>query len=123
MNWLDTETKGILQKEIEPKLAPPKAAEFGLVLLQKGADYQRLIRAICRTNECSEVEAVTLARSPVPVNVNPGLTQAEAIFGQFELICCDSISAFIRSEVLLEQNSTATSSPFFKGCRRVLSFD
>jgi hypothetical protein len=104
MNWLDTETKGILQKEIEPKLAPPKAAEFGLVLLQKGADYQRLIRAICRTNECSEVEAVTLARSPVPVTVNPGLTQAEAIFGQFELICCDSISAFIRSEVLLGQD-------------------
>jgi hypothetical protein len=104
MNWLDTETKEILQKEHDPKLAPPKAAEFGLVLIQKGTDHQRLVRAICRINECSESEAIELARLPAPATVNPGLTQEEALFGQFELVCCDAIAAFIRSEVLLEQD-------------------
>ncbi len=104
MNWLDTETKEILQKEHEPKLAPPKAAEFALVLIRKGTDQQRLVRAIRRINECSESEAIELARLPAPATVNPGLTQEEALFGQFELVCCDAIAAFIRSEVPLEQN-------------------
>jgi len=104
MNWLDTETKEILQKEHDPKLAPPKAAEFALVLIRKGTDHQRLVRAVCRINECSESEAIKLARLPAPVTINPGLTQEEALFGQFELICCDAIAAFIRSEVLVEQD-------------------
>jgi hypothetical protein len=101
MNWLDTETKAILQKEEEPKFAPPKAGEFGLVLLRKGNDRERLVRAICRINNCAESAAGVLARSPEPVTINPGLTEAEALFGQFELICCDSVAVFVRSEVLL----------------------
>lgn len=100
MNWLDTETKSILWKEPEPKLAPPKAGEFALVLLKEGKDFKRLVRAIQRTNKCSEREATDLACSRLPYVVNHGLTEAEALYGQFELICCDSISAFIRSEIL-----------------------
>jgi len=103
MNWLDTETKSILQKEHEWKLAPPRAAGFALVLIRKGTDNQRLVRAISRINECRESEAIELARLPAPVTINPGLKEEEALFGQFELICCDAISAFIRSEVVLEQ--------------------
>jgi len=104
MNWLDTETKAILLREHEPKLAPPKAAEFGLVLIRKGSDEQRLLQAICRINNCLETEGVALARQPAPVIINLGLTEAEALSGQFELICCDSVSAFVRSEVLLERD-------------------
>ena len=103
MNWIDTETKAILQKEHEPKLTPSKAAEFALVLLRKGPDDQRLIHTICGINNCREAEAVELATSPVPITINPGLTEAEALYGQFELICCDAIAIFVRSEVLLEQ--------------------
>jgi hypothetical protein len=103
MNWLDTETKAILQKEDEPKLAPPKVAEFGLVMLRKGDDERRLVRAICRINDCAEYESLALARRPTPATVNPGLTEAEALWGQFELICCNTIAAFVRSEVLLDQ--------------------
>lgn len=126
MNWLDTQTKEILQKAHEPKLAPPKAAEFALVLLRKGADHPRLVRAICRINECREAGAIELARLPEPVTVNSGLTQEEALFGQFELICCDAIAVFIRSEVLLEQHQegylrslyqTVLQSPEFKPTR------
>jgi hypothetical protein len=114
MNWLDTKTKEILQKEQDPKLAPPKAAEFALVLIRKGTDHQRLVRAICRINECRELEAIKLARLPDPVTINPGLTQEEALFGQFELICCDAIAAFIRSEVLRQNEKSYLEALFQK---------
>lgn len=104
MNWLDTETKAILEKQHEPRPAPAKAAEFGLVLLSKGSDAQRLVRAVRRINDCPEPEAVALSRMPLPVTVNPGLTEAEACYGQFELICCDAVAVFVRSEVLLAPN-------------------
>src|SRR5262249_36228 len=107
MNWLDTETRAILQKNHEPKLPPPKAAEFALVLIRKGTDDQRLVRAVQRINECSEAKANKLSRLPTPITINPGLTEAEALFGQFELICCDAIAAFIRSEVIMEQGERA----------------
>jgi hypothetical protein len=100
MNWLDTQTKEILQKVVEPKLAPPKTAEFTLVLVRKGSDHARLVRAIRRINECDEAEAVKLAARPTPVRVNSDLSEGDALWGQFELICCDAVSIFIRSEVL-----------------------
>jgi hypothetical protein len=117
MNWLDTETKAILQKDHEPRLAPPKAAEFALVLIRRGTDNQRLVRAICRINECGESQAIGLARMPVPATINPGLTEAEALFGQFELVCCDAVAAFVRSEVLLEKDQKVYLQALF---RRVL---
>jgi hypothetical protein len=100
MNWLDTQTKEILQKVVEPKLTPSKTAEFTLVLVRKGADHGRLVRAICRINECDEPEAVKLAARRTPVRVNSDLSEGDALWGQFELICCDAVSIFIRSEVL-----------------------
>jgi len=39
----------------------------------------------------------------MPAIINPGMTEGEALFGQFELICGDAISVFIRSEVLSAQ--------------------
>ena len=100
MNWIDPQTKEILQKEPEPKLAPPKAGEFALVLLRRGPDEQRLVRAIGRINQGSQAEAMVLARWALPTRINSNLTQEEALWGQFELICCDSIALFVRSEVL-----------------------
>jgi hypothetical protein len=114
MNWLDTETKAILQKEHEPRLAPPAVAEFGLVLLRKGEDEKRLVRAICRVKDCPEPEAVTLSRSPLPVIIDPGLSEADALFGQFELICCDAVAVFIRSEVLLAEGQKDYLDALFK---------
>ena len=99
MNWIDTETKAILQKESEPPLAPAKVAEFALVLGAKGVDRERLIRAVCRINDCGRSEAVALLSQPSPVVVNLDLTEEDATFGQFELVCCEAISAVVRSEV------------------------
>ncbi len=103
MNWLDTETKAILERAHEPKPTAAKAAEFGLVLLGRGSDNGRLVRAIRRINDGTEFEAIRLSCLPLPVAINPGLTEPEAFYGQFELICCDAVAVFVRSEVLLEQ--------------------
>jgi len=89
-----------MQKVIEPKLAPSKTSEFTLVLARKGADHGRLVRALCRINKCDEQPAVKLLRRQTPIRVNSDLSEADALWGQFELICCDAVSIFIRSEVL-----------------------
>jgi hypothetical protein len=112
MNWLDTQTKELLQGR-DDKLAPPKTAEFALVLLRKGPDRQRLIEAIVAINTCSESSAAILADRATPVTINPGLKEEEALWGQFALICCDAISIFIRSEVV-EQNGSSYLWPLFK---------
>ena len=114
MNWLDTETKAILQRREDPKLTPPKAGEFALVLLGKGTDAERLVHAIREINNCTETEAIELVGLPVPVTINRGLTEGEALFGQFELICCDAIAAFIRSEILWEQDQNYLNSLWMK---------
>ena len=100
MNWLDPQTKELLQKVPDTKLAPPKTAEFALVLLRKGKDHERLIHAIAQINKCRASKATVLASRRVPVTINNDLTEEEALWGQFELICCDAISVFVRSEVM-----------------------
>jgi hypothetical protein len=103
MNWLDTETQVILQKAHEPKPVLAKAGEFALLLIEKGNDKLRLLRAIGRVNDCDEAKCMDIAAYPTPVIVNGGLTESEALFGQFELVCCDAVSAFVRSEIV-QQN-------------------
>ena len=113
MNWLDTQTKDLLQKVCDEKLAPPKTAEFALVLLRKGPGFHRLAEAIMEINQCSEAEAAALASGQSPVTINFDLTEEEALWGQFELISCDSISIFLRSEVIA-QNDKSYLWPLFK---------
>ena len=104
MNWLDTETKAILQREDDPRLSPPKVAEFALVMGYKGVDRERAVRAICRINDCSRAAAVALVSQRSPVTIDSDLTEEEATLGQFELICCEAISAIVRSEVAEKAN-------------------
>jgi hypothetical protein len=47
------------------------------------------------------------------VTINPDLTEEEALWGQFELICCDAIGIFLRSEVI-EQNDRYYLWPLYK---------
>jgi hypothetical protein len=113
MNWLDTQTKAILQRVQDDKLAPAKTAEFALVLLRKGSDQQRLVDAIVEINKCSEADAGVLASRTTPVTINTGLREEDALWGQFELVCCDAVGIFLRSEVL-EQNDGSYLRPLFK---------
>jgi hypothetical protein len=49
-----------------------------------------------------ELEANLNARiaDPLPWKIERGLSHADALLGQFELICCDCISVFISDKVL-----------------------
>ena len=100
MNWLDTQTRELLQAEPSEKFAPPKVADYGVVLLQKGIDPKRLVRAVTRINDCSESDGEKLLRQPLPITINPDLGYRDAQLGQFELICCDAAAAILSSEVL-----------------------
>src|SRR5688572_6551966 len=106
MNWLDTQTKELLQKGSDQKLAPPKTAEFALVLIKKGPDQQRLVEAIAEICKCNEAEASILASRATPVTISFDLTEEEALWGQFELICCDAISIYLRSEIVQTNDHT-----------------
>ena len=119
MNWLDTETKAILQKHCDLKLAPPTTMDFALVLISDASDHQRLVRAITRINECSESKAVALAVQRPPITINWELTEANALHGQFELICCDAVSIFLRSQVARSGDRAYLDSLFKKVVRSV----
>jgi len=64
-------------------------------------------------NKCSEADAAVLASRSTPVTINPDLTEEEALWGQFELVCCDAVSIYLRSEVI-EQNDHSYLWPLFK---------
>lgn len=113
MNWLDTQTKELLQRVPDDKLAPPKTAEFALVLLRKGQDQERLVDVICQINKCGKSDATALVRRETPVVINLDLTEEDALWGQFELICADAISVFLRSEVVA-QNDRSYLWPLFQ---------
>jgi hypothetical protein len=113
MNWLDTQTKELLQKVPDERPAPPKTGEFALVLIRQGQDRQRLEDAFIEINKCSKSAAAMLADGVMPVTINLDLTEEEALWGQFELICCDAISVFLRSEVVA-QNDRFYLWPLFK---------
>jgi hypothetical protein len=98
--WLDTETKAMLQQAPPEKYAPSDTGMFTLVLLKKGTSLERLIRALTRIPGVSQARAVEAAASMCPVPVASSLSLADAMLGQFELVCCDSVSVFLRNEVV-----------------------
>ena len=101
MDWLDTETKALLQHSPPKKLAPPDTATFALILLAIGEhDHNDLVRAVQRVAKASEDEAGRLLSGRLPVCVKKGLSYTDGQIGQFELICCDAVSVIIADEVL-----------------------
>ena len=100
--WLDTETKAILQGAPPPKQAPPLAAPFTLVLLTKGQNRERTVRAVNRIVPVAVELPETILEGPCPLVIRTGLAHDDALLGQFELISCDAISVFLRDEVVGE---------------------
>jgi hypothetical protein len=98
--WLDTETKAMLQQAPPEKLAPPDTGMFTLVLLQKGNDLTRIVQALTRIPGLSREKAEHLAKWACPLRVAGNLSFGDAMLGQFELVCCDSIAVFLRDEVV-----------------------
>jgi hypothetical protein len=99
-NWLDTETKAMLQQAPPEKFAPPKTGKFALVLLKKGHDRTRIIQALTKIPELSTDKSEHLVTQSCPLLVASELSLSEAILGQFELVCADTISVFIKNEIV-----------------------
>jgi hypothetical protein len=100
LEWLDTETKAMLQQAPPEKLAPADTGMFTLVLLQKGNDASRLVRALARILGVSPRQPEVLAARTCPLSIVSSLSLADALLGQFELVCCDSISVFLRDDIV-----------------------
>jgi len=105
--WLDPQTLAMLQEEPPEKIAPAAMPDYTLVMLEAGADRRRMVRALCRINNCSESDAKTLLGRSMPAVVNADLSYGDAALGQFELVCCDALSVIIPSEVV------ANAEPFY----------
>jgi hypothetical protein len=103
--WLDTETKALLQQSPPEKYAPPDTGIFTLVLLRKGNDLTRLAQALARVPGLSSEKAERIVSSCCPLPVARSLSLHDALLGQFELVCCDSISVFVRDEVVWSASS------------------
>ncbi|QDS98888.1 hypothetical protein [Adhaeretor mobilis] len=100
-SWLDTETKSLLSKEPPNKLAPSDIAEFSLVVLEcNDAESERAQRAVERICQGSHWIAKENLGNASPFVLQHGLSEADALLGQFELICCNIVSVFIPDEVI-----------------------
>jgi hypothetical protein len=98
--WLDTETKALLQQIPPEKFAPPDTGTFTLVLLEKGRDVVRVAQSLARVSGVREEKVKHLVSQCCPVPVASSLSMADALLAQFELVCCDSVSVFLKDEVV-----------------------
>ncbi len=105
--WLDTETKALLQQVPPDKFAPADTGMYTLVLVRAGPDKVRM--AACaeripgvasRPTPPGGKQLALLAGWPHPGPMVRGLSLSDALLGQFELICSDAISVFLRDEVV-----------------------
>ena len=96
---LDAETKAMLQPTPPERPAALDVPGFTLVLLTKGLEPDRLARALQRIWRDPKRPAAPVLLGACPTVVRSGLALDEAIAGQFELICCDSISVFLEDGV------------------------
>jgi hypothetical protein len=98
-DWLDTQTKAQLAACPPEKLAPPTVAGYSLVLLERGPDRRRVDGTLQRL-----IGDSSFAPRRCPFVIQRALALTDALQGQFELICADSVSVFIADEVV--QNAT-----------------
>lgn len=116
--WLDTETKMLLQRSPPEKLAPPNTSTFALVLLAaQRVNRERLISAVERIREASRDEAAKILEHSLPIMVKRGLSYEDAMLGQFELITCDAISAFLSDEVVDNASESYLAELYENVCR------
>ena len=96
MDWLDTETKALLQRSPPEKLAPPDTATCFASYCWRSresitAPFSRAAQLVAEASD----GATRLLSSRLPVCVNKGLSYSDAQIGQFELICCDAVSVIV----------------------------
>ena len=100
MDWLDTETKALLQHSPPKNLRLPIRRPSRHLAGNRGARSQRPCEGGATGSKALEDEAGRLLSGRLPVCVKKGLSYTDGQIGQFELICCDAVSVIIADEVL-----------------------
>lgn len=100
--WLDTLTKAALEESPPQKLAPATTQTFSIVVLDLSFRpvWSRHVQGYHRVLGTSLDKASQALRRPIPLILKRHLSLADAMLAQFELICCDVISAFVSDAVI-----------------------
>jgi hypothetical protein len=101
---LGTETKVFLEPPAPEKAIASRVSGYTLVLLTRGSRPDRLGRALERILCEFERPLTGLLDGSCPAVVRRALTLDEAIAAQFELICCDCVSIFLRDEIVAQSD-------------------
>jgi len=102
MDWLQTQTKALMDHLGPERFAPPGTDPFGLVLLSMPAHAIHRVAAAVQAMRSTSPDAggAPLVDHPLPLVVRHGLTLHDALLGQFELTVCDAVSVFLSDDVL-----------------------
>jgi hypothetical protein len=100
--WIDTETKALLGAAPPNKVVATGLAGFSLILLDRGSNSAVLTRALLRIQPWNPSLMSSVTSSECPITIATGLSEADAVLGQFEIVCAEAISAFVRDEVVSE---------------------
>jgi hypothetical protein len=98
--WFDTETKALMAPNPPETLAPPHAAGFSLVMLEAGGDFRRMATALARVRTFTAGTIRTVLARPCPNILCHSISHADALLGQFEMVCCDAVVVFIADGVI-----------------------
>jgi hypothetical protein len=98
-DWLDRKTRALLEGTPPPERVATSTGEYSLLLIELGEGVDRLLRAVERVRHAGKEDAVRMLGEPLPLVIGSGLTLADAMLGQFELVCCDATAIFLRDEV------------------------
>ncbi|MCA9233859.1 MAG: hypothetical protein KDA44_00210 [Planctomycetales bacterium] len=90
------ETQPRLAESPPDKLAPPLAEGFSVVLLELGANRDRVLQTVQKYR----IGEVNRGIPRCPALLCCGKELHEAMFAQFELICTDTISVFLADAVV-----------------------
>jgi len=101
--WLDTETKALLQ-QVPREVCTGRDGYVHAGVAEKGNDLTRLAQALTRCR-AFERQSGTPCLVVLPLPVARSLSLSDALLDSLN-VCSDSISVFLRDEVVCPQRAT-----------------
>ena len=110
-DWIELATQSELEASPPSKLIATTTQTYSLLLLKWGQDHNRVESVV------AEIQAsLGVKLKDLPFVVCQRMTLDDAMVGQFALVCCDCVSAFITDDLVDAENK-----PFFEQLLREVS--
>jgi hypothetical protein len=100
-NWLDLETRSLLNKVPYRPETSVDCRGYSLLLLRAGPDTSRIVQAVADIQRLGSKNSTN-----IPIVIAQQLTIDEAMAGQFSLCCCDCISGFVDDNLVHNDDET-----------------